>query len=189
MEVYKLVCGKKRDAVHSFSETGIPALYAILASLRCCSQRVPNASNKTLKRNPVRCIHTEGAGGKLEAGDRKARRNDPDLADLDLHAAERKLLVKWDSVPFSKCIFDAILESVAPTASESGPAASASAASSLPSDTPTHHSDGLGKALDKPAEESREKPPGAGSCTGASHTPSLVLASAAAPFPLLAAAA
>eukprot|EP00965_Chrysotila_dentata_P075255 2486020-Pleurochrysis_carterae.AAC.2 len=120
----------------------------------------------------------KGARGKLGAGGRKAvglfkwskyllnqRRNDPNLAGLDLHAAERKLLLKWNSV--SECIFDAIPESAAATVSESGPAtASASGASSLvPSDKPTHHSDGLGRALGKPAEESREKPPGAGSCT------------------------
>eukprot|EP00965_Chrysotila_dentata_P028414 943946-Pleurochrysis_carterae.AAC.1 len=53
-----------------------------------------------------------GAGGKLGAGGRKAvdlfewfkyslnqRRNDPDLAGLDLHAAKRKLLLKWNSIP------------------------------------------------------------------------------------------
>eukprot|EP00965_Chrysotila_dentata_P255177 6212129-Pleurochrysis_carterae.AAC.2 len=98
----------------------------------------------------------------------------PSLAALDLHAAERKLLSKWDSVPFSECIFDAIPESVAPTASESGPAAaSASGASSMPSDKPTHHADSLCRALGKPAEESREKPLGAWSCTDASHKHSL----------------
>eukprot|EP00965_Chrysotila_dentata_P048527 1609482-Pleurochrysis_carterae.AAC.2 len=124
----------------------------------------------------------KGAEVKLGAGGGKAvvlfewfkyslnqRWNDPNSAGLDLHAAERKLLLKWESVPFSECIFDAIPESVAPTASESGSAAaSASGASSLPSDKPTHYSDGLGRALGKPVEESREKPPGAGSCTGAS---------------------
>eukprot|EP00965_Chrysotila_dentata_P098291 3249473-Pleurochrysis_carterae.AAC.1 len=81
------------------------------------SQRVPNASDKTLKRLSV-AFTRKGAGEKLGAGGRKAvglfewfkyslnqRRNDPGLAD------------------------------------------------------------GLGKVLGKPAEESREKPPGAGSCT------------------------
>eukprot|EP00965_Chrysotila_dentata_P195853 6177229-Pleurochrysis_carterae.AAC.1 len=91
LQVCKLVCGKSRYAVRSFSQTGIPALYTILASLHR-TQRVPNASNKTLKRMFV-TFTRKGAGGKLRAGGRKAvglfkwfkyslnqRRNDQDLA-------------------------------------------------------------------------------------------------------------
>eukprot|EP00965_Chrysotila_dentata_P199366 6179335-Pleurochrysis_carterae.AAC.1 len=60
----------------------------------------------------------KGAGWKLGAEGRYAvglsewfkyslnqSRNDPDLAGLDLHAAERKLLLKWGSVPFSEYHF------------------------------------------------------------------------------------
>eukprot|EP00965_Chrysotila_dentata_P167373 5527164-Pleurochrysis_carterae.AAC.1 len=119
--------------------------------------------------------------GKREAGSwRQKRGGHVRMVQIFVESAPerlglgRKLLLKWDNVQFSECIFDAIPEFAAPTASESGPAAaSASGASSLPSDEPTHHSDGLGRALGKPAKESSEKPPGAGSCTSASHTPSL----------------
>eukprot|EP00965_Chrysotila_dentata_P045911 1526084-Pleurochrysis_carterae.AAC.1 len=65
LQVYKLVCGKNYDAVRSFSQIDIPALYTIMVSLHG-SQRVLNASDKTLKRMSYRTIHTEG--NRKEAG-------------------------------------------------------------------------------------------------------------------------
>eukprot|EP00965_Chrysotila_dentata_P147194 4859816-Pleurochrysis_carterae.AAC.1 len=84
------------------------------------------------------------------------------------------LLLRWDSAPFSGFIFDSTIASVAPEAADSGPsAASASGASSLHADSPIHLSDDSGQVLGKVPEQNREKPPEAGSCTGASHIPFL----------------
>eukprot|EP00965_Chrysotila_dentata_P084006 2773225-Pleurochrysis_carterae.AAC.2 len=70
---------------------------------------------------------TRKAAGKGRVGSKKAvdlckwfkyslnqRKIDPNLAGLELAAAEEKLLVKWNAVPLSGVYFDAPAAAVAP---------------------------------------------------------------------------
>eukprot|EP00965_Chrysotila_dentata_P096037 3173180-Pleurochrysis_carterae.AAC.1 len=129
----------------------MPAPYIILSSLRH-SRRVAPACDKTLKRLSA-ALARKGKGKGEGAGKKsvglfawfkyclKNRKTDPEMAGLEIAAAEEKLLMRWDSVPFSGFIVDSIIASVAPEAAESG------------------------QVLGKAPEQNREKPPEAGSCT------------------------
>eukprot|EP00965_Chrysotila_dentata_P026672 884095-Pleurochrysis_carterae.AAC.1 len=99
--------GKDCDAVRPFSHAGLSALYLNSEAHECCFDAQGSRERESGSKKAVGlcewfkyCLNQ--------------RKNDPDLAGLELVAAAETLLLKWGAVPLSGIHFDAPHAAVAP---------------------------------------------------------------------------